>query len=90
MNNVIREIRGTALTKHIGTAIISLVQGYVGVLGMRYLVALDERMLIMAAIEMVLGYASLRFFGDWTEFKGVAPISIAAALTGMYIGLNFP
>jgi hypothetical protein len=94
MNAIIKivreEIFGTHYGKHVGTAVISLTQGLAGVLGMRWLVALDERMLLMAAVEMVLGYLATRCFADWTEFKGVAPTSIAAALLGMYLGLQIP
>jgi hypothetical protein len=84
------EIFGTHYGKHLGTAVISLTQGLSGVLGMRWLVALDEKMLAMAAVEMILGYLSLRFFSDWREMRGVFPISVAAALLGMYIGIKIP
>ena len=90
MRRVWNEIRRTALKQHVGVAIFSFLQAYVGVVGIRLLVAENYWMLLPAAMEMALGYMCLRFFDDWQEFRGVAPASIVAALGGMALGISFP
>jgi len=88
--SVIAQIRSAPFTSHLGTGILSCLGAYIGVLGIRFIVDLSPWVLATAGAEMLVWYAGLHLFKDWSQFKGLAPISILATLGGTWLGIIIP